>query len=854
MNIVNKLTLRHLKENKGRTVITTLGICVSVAMITAVFVAVASFLHLIGDVTVLSGGDYHAQYSNISQEQLSNLKNDDRISQTGVYITPENFSFKLENGKTDRMSTSEILVGDKTFLNQMVICEYDGRLPENEREIAVEQSFLDKNDIKAKVGDKISLAEGYRYLEENGEESAVKGDYHYPDEKFSSNDYNEYSITAILHNNSSTRLQPVLRGMSIAEKSGVVNASVKLEKFNYNSLKVIKAIAKEYKIDEYSPNKDYLESVLSLDENSTLAKSILPMTAVILIIIMIASVVLIYNAFGMSLAERVRYLGMLASVGATRKQKRKSIYYEGAVLGAIGIPVGIIAGIIGIGITLEIVGQKIVSTGMIAGVIESNLEMKTVVPFYAIVGIVLVSVLTIFISCFVPSRRASKITPIDAIRQTNDVKLKSKKLKSPKAVRKIFGYEGELAYKNLRRNARKSRVITGSIALSIILFVSCNYFCNIFVQANDMELAIPYNVQVLVAYEQREKLISELEKIDDVEKYYAVNNKFFYVGKDYDELKKNFQDKKFLKSAYKNFFNSPHSFYVNIIDDEAFNELCKNNNIDSSDFYGDKIKGVMLNDITHKGSGTEIFNDAIIGQTINYSHDVGETADLNYEISGLVKYDKDNYVCNLSPKNCLAFYIPFSQYFKASGNDANAEKTVLLGIEAKDAKAVAEKVSEIFESGNYLESYVANIEEQLQIMNTTVFIIQVFIYGFVTLITMITVANIINTISTNVHLRRKEFAMLKSVGTTPKGFRKMISLESVFYGLKAILWGIPLSLIVSVGLNKMLGADAIPFIFDWKMYLAVIFAVFVIIGLTMLYAVSKLKDDSIVETLKEEIN
>lgn len=856
MNIVNKLTLRHLKENKSRTVVTTLGICVSVAMITAVFVAMASFLNLFGEITVIGNGDNHAQFYNITQEQLNQLEKDERIKETGIYITPENSSIILKDRKTDRQGTCEILIGDEVYLKQMLTSECEGIMPRNENEVAVEQSLLDKNALDLKVGDKITFSQGIRYIKGNadGDDVIVSGDYYYPDEKFLADNYKEYTITAILHDNPATAFTSVFRGMSEEEKAGVVSAAIQLTDLNYKSLDTVKKIIKDYKISDYAINTDYLESVLAIDEESNIATSLIPMAAILLVIIMIASVVLIYNAFGMSLSERVRYLGMLASVGATRKQKEMSVYYEGIILGCVGIPVGIISGIIGIGITLKSIGNKIISTGMINSVSDSNMEMKTVVPLWAIIGIVLISILTIFISCFVPSRKASKITPIDAIRQRNEIKVKAKKLKSPKIIRKVFGYEGEIAHKNLKRNGRKSRVITTSIALSIILFLSCNYFCSMLTQANSLEMDIPYQVQAMVNYSDKEKFEEDIKNISGIDKYYTVNNKYFYCGGDNSDVGKNFENKEYLTQSYKNLFSSSISLSIHAIDDSDFNKICKTNGIDYNQFYGNDAKCLLLNDITHKGSGEKVFNSKIIGQHI-VSNENEYTDPFDYEIAGLIAFDKDNYVCRLSQKNNLAVYIPISQYAKvkiAQGN--TSEISLLIGIETEKHSEVVEELEKMFEEKEYSGTYVSDYVELLQTMDTLVFIIEVFVYGFIALISLITIANIVNTISTNIQLRRKEFAMLKSVGTTPNGFRKIISLESLFYGIKAVIFGIPISVVISLIMNKTMSSTAIPFIFDWKLYLIVIAVVFFVIGITMLFSVSKLKDDSIVETLKEEIN
>lgn len=167
---------------------------------------------------------------------------------------------------------------------------------------------------------------------------------------------------------------------------------------------------------------------------------------------------------------------------------------------------------------------------------------------------------------------------------------------------------------------------------------------------------------------------------------------------------------------------------------------------------------------------------------------------------------------------------------------------------------MTEEIQQIIEEGGYKEGMVIDNAEAFQTMNTVIFIMQVFIYGFIVLITLITIANIINTISTGISLRRKEFAMLKSVGITPKGFRKMICLESFFYGERALIAAIPVSLFFCYNMNvkSQCGVGSLFFI-PWKTYLIVIAAVFILVGLSMYYAMYKLRNDSIIETLKEEV-
>lgn len=858
MNIANKLTYRHLKENKGRTVVTTLGICVSVAMITAVFVAMASFLNLFGEIGKISSGNWDAYYYHLSQSQIEQVEKDSRISKVGLKYGGENKSFQIKNPTSYKRGTAEMIIGDKSYFEMVLTGNFDGKVPANENEVAVEKDFLDKNGMKdAKVGDKIVLTQGQRQLDDG---SYVTGSNFNKDEKFvPSGDEKEYTITAILHTNPATKYSSVWRGISEDEiKSGDICAYITLAKQNSSAYSTIEAIQNDYKIDVYQANEDVLASYLSGRQDGFLV-TMLPIVLVVLILIVIASVMLIYNAFGMSLSERVRYLGMLASVGATKSQKRKSIYFEGAILGAIGIPVGILAGILGIGITLKLVGHKIISTGMIAGVNDSNMQMKTVVPAWAIIGIILVSIFTIFISAFIPARKASKITPIDAIRQRQEIKVKPKKLKAPKYIKKIFGYEGELAYKNLKRNGKKSRLITVSIALSIVLFISCNYFCGMFIQASGYEKNIPYQISTVISLEHKKDLEDALDKMQNVDKYYVdMVNSNYSLGKKGNLKDTDIKNLSHYNSSYAKLFeNGSVTMAIHYIDDSEFNKLCQNNDIDYNSFYGKNVKCLLLNNLTHKQDTSKVFNNSIIGQHIAERDEFVNEGDepLDFEVGGLVKYDKNSLPCSFVPANVVGVFVPYSQYVNVieKGLEPNDVRLAMC-IETDEHKEVAENLTTLLNENDFGGSYVSDNVDILETMNTVIFIIQVFVYGFITLISLITIANIINTISANIALRRKEFAMLKSVGTTPKGFSKMVSLESVFYALKAVIFGVPISVLISVVLNKMLGESSIPYHFDIKLYLSVIIVVFVLILITMIYSVRKLKNDNIIEALKEDIS
>lgn len=850
MNIVNKLTLSHLKTNKSRSVVTVLGITVSVAMITAVFVAIASFVNLFGTISRLADGDWHFQVFGLNQTQVQSLEKDDRIDAVGM--SDEYYFNYSVSSKNERYSNGTITAHNEDDIKLRVQSSYEGVLPKNENEIAVERKFIEKNGLDWKVGDTVKIPYGTRYADVDGELVDVSG-IPTGKETFEQLGVREFKVTAILNENNpiSSNIITVKNDIDVDRSNGVY---LRLKNPNYNSINEFKDILSDNGLNlkevGYKSNSDLLASYFAYEKGGNI-EVLLPLIIIILLIIIAASVVLIYNAFAMSLNEKIRYLGMLSSVGATKQQKRNSIFFEGFILGLLGIPLGILSGVGGIGITLKILGDRIISTGMLNYGDKDTLHMDVVTPWWMVIAIVFISSITIIVSCAIPAVKASKITPIDAIRQSNEIKVKAKRLRSPKIIRKIFGYEGELAYKNLKRNGRKARVITASIALSVILFLSSSYFCNLFVQSADIDKAYPYQISVFTEFNSRDSVLEKIKENTDVDDVYSTSNEYHQIEKlgtdtDFEEIR----NEEFLTSSYKDLFSKMTPAVIFYIDDELFNELCTANGIDYKDYYTDDIKAVLMNDLSRSNSYNPVFNDKIIGTKIKSSYDRDVT------IAGMVKYDKNFGSCNCINNGYLGMFAPFSSLEKMMSDvddDLIASKRVSYGIETDNHEKVYEDLSSEFDDAKYSHTMVSDIQETFQTMDTVVLVVRVFIYGFISLISLITVFNIINTISTGIVSRRKEFAMLQSVGITPKGFNKMLTLESAFYGLKALLFSLPLSALISYGMNAAVGEASIPFLFDYKMYLAVTAVVMIVIGMTMLYSIKKVQKQNIIETLKDDI-
>lgn len=864
MNIVHKLTLRHLKANKGRSVVTTLGIMISVAMITAVFVALASFMQLTADIDIQERGDKVAALYNVTPEQLKTLRQDDRV-EVGAAVDNA-LSFQLAEGGSTVQRTSSLYVSDPDNDKLMILGDYSGNLPTKPDEIAVESDLIENNHLDWKIGDTVTIPTGHRQqTDDDGEVFDTDGVSYSPNETFSYVEDKTYTITAILHHNVPTySFYQIIAGMDTANTQGMT-ANIKLKKLGMDSYKVLEEIAGKagFSIDDCDINKSLMASHLAFGAGSQYG-SLIPLIGILLFLIIVASVSLIYNAFAMSLSERVRYLGMLASVGATKKQKRGSIYYEGFILGLIGIPLGILSGIVGIAVTLHIVGGKIISSGMLTN--ASNyyeLSMHTVVPVWAIIGILIFSVLTIFISAFIPARKASRITPIDAIRQREEIAVKARSLRVPRIIRLIFGYEGELAYKNQKRNGRKGRVIIASMILSLALFLSVQYFCDLLTASVSFESGIPYQIQMTTPYANKDELRNIVQQSKGVKAFYSDSYECFEISNDPNDttLKELVQTKNLTEEGSRKIESkSAVPVYVYHLDDDDFNALCEKNGLNAADYYGDSDKFLLMRQLRGDKTGEAAFADSIVGQSLDSYRELqaleedDEATLAPAGIGGLIDYDADTSICRMAPCG-IVLYIPQSTYVKNLNADRKDDELYHLAIETDNhAETYQDICNRLVQSEIAVETGGYDVSDEQESIAATGFIMKVFLYGFIVLITLIIMANIINTVSTGIALRRKEFAMLKSVGMTRKGFNKMIALESILYGIKSSIIGIPLAVLLSYWMFRTSASAAAKFTLNVPMYLFALAVLFALLVITMVYSVRKLKDDSIVETLKSEIS
>ena len=887
MSITKKLALRHLKQNKTRSVLTVLGITISVVMLTVIFTCATSFAHYYGERAINTNGNWHFFVKTDYESAKKYLLSDSSLKDIGFEkdLSSEEQSYKIYSDKANYLRTGTIYQGDAQYIKDTVTCKYDGALPKSDNEIMVEQSLIKNNGLELKIGDEIKIAVGSR-LKGDFVILPVMGDYQFG-ERFEKEKDETFKVVGILHNNEPTERGAIIRGMSdLKSKNLVAYGKIKkITPFSYIKINGIYdkfGFTKKKRAFNVGENTGFLNSRLAFSIDKNDLPQGLKLTAigiVVFAVIFVSSFAMIYNSFALSVGEQIKYLGMLSSVGATRKQKKKTLYFEGAILGGIGIILGIVLGLLTTFISQSAMNAKIMT---IMEGYNDNIKYSTHISLWVLCLIVILAALTVFVSIISPVQKAARITAIDAIRKTDEIKRKGK-IRTPFIITKLFGFEGDIAFKNLRRNGRKSRTIIACICICAVLFLSCNYFCEIFKEASNLDYELPYQLTFQYSAEskaQLEKARNYLKTNKRVKRFYSIWEAWYSILRGdinpYDNSRlydMSFQNESIFVDKYKFIATQDITYTAHLLDDEDFNALCKKNGIDYKKYYSpDKdgsIKTIVINGIDRNDE--PIFNNNLLGKTIGcYDIDSEKTERENkldengnqvyfyyktgctsiYKFCDFIKYDKDNPICNLDSSG-VAFYAPKCVYDKYSDDDSFYFD---YGIETDEPYKVEKELKDYL-SENEAEGDVYNNYNWMMKEKSIISAVQFLSYAFILLITLITVFNIINTMTAQIAGRKKELAMLKSVGMTPKEFKKTLIFESMFYGLFGLLFGVPLSLVINRVVGYIISKDnPIPFSVNIWLYLIACVAVFVIIGLTMIYSLKLIKNNSIIDSLKDDTN
>ena len=465
MSIFYKVASQGLKRNRTRTLVTIIGVVLSSIMITAVATFGTSLLNYLISGSIAKYGNWHVEFVDADTAFVQEQANDEEVSNTAAF---ENIGYAMLDGAKSAEKPYLFVSGfnDETF-DTLPITLISGRLPENNSEILVPSHIAIKAGVRISVGDTLTLAVGNR--EADGEILTHHDSYRTGEESLVSTVEKTYTVVGICDRPGFE--EHSAPGYTLITKVDITDQT--------DSLSLFVTLKSPHRVTDYVDGtsgtrayvlNDHVLRFMGVSDNRLFNTLLYSVGGILVAIIMVGSILLIYNSFSISLNERTHQFGILMSVGATAKQLRNSVLFEGLCIGAIGIPIGVLVGIGSVELILPIIA------GNFSTVMSNTVPLTLSVSVPALTAAAAVSLVTILISAYIPAKKAATIPVMECIRQTNEIKTESKAVETSKLTQRIYGLEGTLALKNFRRNKKRYRSVVLSLTLSVVLFVSGSAF------------------------------------------------------------------------------------------------------------------------------------------------------------------------------------------------------------------------------------------------------------------------------------------------------------------------------------------------------------------------------------------
>lgn len=846
INSYKQLTGKYLKANKKRSILTIIGILLSVALISSI----GFFLKGIQDaeVTTYKGiyGSWHVEFTKVNNDLLSKAVNNPKVSRSGLMQTGED----IQLGKG--VSLTPTIASDKA-LELLPYKIKEGRLPNSKNEIAVEKWAAKYIKAGAKIGDSVKL-----------------------------NDVN-YKLVGILEDNQQTQLKNKGILLSKANNIDISKASLLVEISSKTDLKSAVSELDSLSLNKKSVvNNSYVIDLQGGGSDSA-SKAMKTTVAVIIAIIVIATIAVIYNSFQISVVERLKQFGLLRAVGMTPKQLRNMVLREATILAAIAIPLGLIAGIIaiyGIQLSFKLIGAD--------EVLPMDISISpTVLLISTAVGIA-----SVYFSALLPAFYAGRISPLTAISSRNSIAKEKIKRRKNRIIRKVFGFEGDLAVKNIKRNKKRYRITVFSIVISVVLFVTFKSFMDMVININgtsNEQSKIHFSVEQTRSSRETDNTNISLDMIDKISRLDTVSKVYkqyaTYCFAQYIDKNKELAQVK----NYSGFYNTAKldgtektmlSQGVLAIYDknsmEASKKYLEAGSIDISKLNNEN--GVILVNYgtardkkTHKRYAGPLTSLKVGDEIELKSNNGNSTTETSAFTKSTVKNKNNDTESNADIKKVKILAIlnqdPFDSSYVIDGMKFITTEQVaknLTGItdihpasaavqlkDIKDEDKGKKQIETVIQDNPAL-SVIDNIDDNKK-QKSALLMVEILVYGFVTVVSLISSVNIINTLTTNIILRKREFAALKAIGLTQKGLRKMITLEGILYGIEGTIIGSVIASGLSFLMYKtMIGIQDFPWSIPW-FAIAIAAAAALILGyLSVLSPLRRINKENIIQTIRED--
>lgn len=851
MNLYTSLTIRYLKQNKRRTIVTIIGIILSTALICGIGNIFESFMDYQLRETIKNDGSFHVTFNDVNKKDMEYVTKSAEIEKHA--FTKQVGYSKLENSENGILSIKQY---DKNAMEGYQISIKEGRLPSKEGEIVLSENVINLMDDKLKIEDEITLKVGDMFDSNKKKIDNMvfhEGDY-IANEKDST-----FKLVGIIKKPGFELYDEITTAITyfnhMIDYKGAMNISVTVK-----NPKDVYKISKKISKNIY-PNKDeesisdmvkYNEHLLRLQGASkyeNINSSVKSIIALVTILVIICTIATVYNSFSISITERKKQFGILNSIGATSSQIKRLVFIEGIIISLIGIPIGLISGTIAIDLLFKTINKYFTES------IVTQMSLQIVYnPIIIIVSIIIV-LFTIFISILLPAIAASNVSPLDIIKNSGEYKVR--KVKDSKLIKIIFKTEGVLAYKNMKRNRKKFIVTLFSLMISIIIFISFSGFTLLLLRGEEIRSSQRnYDLYLTAKGTARpiDDVISKLQDIPEIKNFEFATGQSMSIKVSENKINKSKED--LIKEYYQQ-HKSGDSYEYDFSNNELnfpgeFAIKNKTNNLVKGSF--DKEKAIKENGVilvrksyfeSRGKKGIVELTNYKVGDTVNceYLDDNGSSKKMKIKILAITDEER----LGMGYQNMGLQFITYDEVAKNLGLKLNKS---LIFIDLGGDIQTKKKIESLADKNNFnFHDESAGGEEEKQNLK----VVKIFVYGFIVVISLVSVTNILNTVSTSINLRKRELAIIQSIGVTSNGFRKMIYLESFIYGILSLIFGIPIGIGMTLVMNKLIsGVIEFSPVIPWAAIAICIVSVFIITFIAAYIPMSKLNKENIIDNIRRE--
>ena len=882
MRLITQITWEHIKKNRRVSLAVMTAVLLSATLLCSICIFVYAFWSASAGFIRFNGGDWHGEfYENTPGDKLIYIEGNPTVD--AVMIKGEWQAVQLPEGAAMpylflRDANEEYWQG---MSERHTLLE--GSLPEKSGEIAISKLFFDRNP-EYQIGDSLTLPLGQRML--NGEELSLQS-IRIEGETFVKTGELTLTIVGKL-DLTTTTAYPGYYAMGYLEREKIAPGDMLTVYLRFTNMretyKVMPEIAESigFQMDEFGKyTLRYNMALLSIygisdgSEILNFQRLAIYLGAALVLLLMIATFALIIGSvFSLSANARITQLGVLRSVGAEPKQIKAAVLLEGLILSILPLTLSVLLGYAFSG-TMGRIYSDIRADRLLYGL---DFQFS---PITSIIG-VLISLSSVLAAVYSIARKMSKLTPIEAIRGKSTQKPKKRNEKRRRFVSLMFGYPGVLALNNLAAYRKIFRMPIAALCFSFILVGSTLCLSGLAIKSNEIGYAMHYydvTAKLFLSQERDNMLIDELQNIDDVHESVVCSS--ISIGM---PVASGMESKEFALAGGFYAVDANRSGVVvrdggwrvqgtlTGLDDAAFTRYCSNLSIDAQEYLNsENLKAIAVNAVhLNPNARTEEERNQIVpflkltvGDVYTFSEQSADNVESNYMFQTEIGTVTQEYpVLDIEFSNYqILIIVPLAQYDRIVSGFLPERAYLYRRTDVKlrtdaDAHTVETAVKKICSSYLGSEDYeVYSLEGELESQRTGNMGMLAVSSGAALLFALIGITNAFSSVAGNLAMRRKEFAMLRSVGLDEKGVGQVLFIEGLFFALRPILLAIPwivgicASLVYLLDIPLLMLSDAIPL----GAILVYAVAILLIMGSAYILGAKNIRKGNIIETLRSDL-